>query len=83
MDKPDIDTGRTACDDTGTTHKEAPPSALTPSEAKEHGDMSTALPSETLKERPGSVKTTHAVQLTDAELQFLRFLVGLAVKSCS
>src|SRR5690349_7513954 len=86
--KPILDSGRTFCNYRGNPHKTAPPGALTPSEAKEHGAMHTALPSRTLEQRLDPVKTTadshsHAVQLTQAESQFLDFLVDLAVKSCS
>jgi hypothetical protein len=50
--------------------------------------MTTALPRRTLDERLDPVKATgdfhpQAVELTEAELHFLGFLVDLAVKSCS
>ena len=88
LSKQDLDNGRTFCDSRGNPHKRAPPGALTPSEAKEHGDMTTALPRRTLEERLDPVKATddshsRAVTLTEAELHFLGYLVDLAVKSCS
>ena len=84
-----LDSGRTFCKDGGNPHKTAPPSALTPSEAKELGDMTTALPRRTLEERLDPVKATgdfhsHAVTtLAEADQRFLDFLVDQAVKSCS
>jgi hypothetical protein len=86
--KQELDSGRTFCKYRGNPHKTAPPSALTPSEAKEHGAMHTALPCRTLEERLDAVKTTadfHSQEgkLTEAEVHFLDFLVDLAVKSCS